>query len=105
MLGGFAKAIFGSSNDRYVRSLRKTVDKINALEPGIQAMSDDALKGQTAIFKERLANDEELDSLIPEAFATVREAALRTLGQRHYDVQMVGSKPLIRSTILRSERT
>src|SRR3982751_5163260 len=90
MLGGFAKAIFGSSNDRYVRSLRKTVDKVNALETGIQAMSDDELKGQTARFKERLANGEELDDLLPEAFATVREAAQRTLGQRPYDVQLIG---------------
>ena len=99
MLGGFAKAIFGSSNDRYVRSLRKTVDKVNALEPSIQAMSDDELKGQTARFKERLAAGEDLDDLLPEAFATVREAALRTLGQRHYDVQLVGGIVLHRGEI------
>src|ERR1700710_3319561 len=99
MLGGFAKAVFGSSNDRYVRSLRKTVDRINALEPTIQAMSDDELKGQTTRFKERLADGEELDALVPEAFATVREAALRTLGQRHYDVQLIGGIVLHRGSI------
>jgi len=99
MLGGFAKAIFGSSNDRYVRSLRKTVDKINALEPSIQAMTDDELKGQTALFKERLANGEDLDDILPDAFATVREAAKRTLGQRHYDVQLIGGIVLHRGEI------
>jgi preprotein translocase subunit SecA len=99
MFGGFAKAIFGSSNDRYVRSLRKTVDKINALEPTVHAMSDEELKGQTARFKERLANGEDLDALLPEAFATVREAAQRTLGQRHYDVQLIGGIVLHRGEI------
>jgi preprotein translocase subunit SecA len=99
MLGGFAKAVFGSSNDRYVRSLRKTVDKINALEPGVQAMSDEELKGQTALFKERFANGEDLNDLLPEAFATVREAARRTLGQRHYDVQLIGGIVLHRGEI------
>ncbi|HMG48483.1 MAG TPA: preprotein translocase subunit SecA [Allosphingosinicella sp.] len=99
MFGGFAKAIFGSSNDRYVRSLRKTVDKINALEPAIHAMSDDELKGQTARFKERLENGASLDDLLPEAFATVREAAQRTLGQRHYDVQLIGGIVLHRGEI------
>ncbi|MBV9883205.1 MAG: preprotein translocase subunit SecA, partial [Sphingomonadaceae bacterium] len=99
MIGGLAKAIFGSSNDRYVRSLRKTVDKINALEPSIQAMSDDELRGQTARFKERLAAGEDLDDLLPEAFATVRETATRTLGQRHYDVQLIGGIVLHRGEI------
>src|SRR4051794_1053629 len=99
MLGGFAKAIFGSSNDRYVRSLRKIVDRINAFEPTIQAMSDDELKAQTARFKERLERGEDLDDLLPEAFATVREAAVRTLGQRHYDVQLVGGIVLHRGEI------
>jgi preprotein translocase subunit SecA len=90
MFGGVAKAIFGSSNDRYVRSLGKIVDKINGFEPTIAALSDDELANQTILFRRRLAEGEELDSLIPEAFATVREAARRTLGQRHYDVQMIG---------------
>jgi preprotein translocase subunit SecA len=99
MLGGFAKAVFGSSNDRYVRSLRKTVDKVNAFEPAMKAMSDDELKGQTARFRERLNTGEELDDLLPEAFATVREAAQRTLGQRHYDVQLIGGIVLHRGEI------
>jgi preprotein translocase subunit SecA len=90
MWGGVAKAIFGSSNDRYVRSLGKIVDKINGFEPTVAALSDDELANQTILFRRRLAEGEELDSLIPEAFATVREAARRTLGQRHYDVQMIG---------------
>ena len=99
MFGGFAKAIFGSSNDRYVRSLKKIVDKINALEPAMSAMTDEELKAQTAIFRARLAKGEELDDLLPEAFATVREAAQRTLGQRHYDVQLVGGIVLHRGEI------
>jgi preprotein translocase subunit SecA len=99
MFGGFAKAIFGSSNDRYVRSLRKVVDRINGFEPTISAMTDEELRGQTAIFRQRLADGHELDDLIPEAFATVREAAKRTLGQRHYDVQMIGGMVLHRGEI------
>jgi len=99
MFGGFAKAIFGSSNDRYVRSLRKIVDQINALEPQIQAMSDDELKAQTPLFRTRLEEGAKLDDILPEAFATVREAAQRTLGQRHYDVQLVGGIVLHRGEI------
>ncbi|MGQ0557977.1 MAG: preprotein translocase subunit SecA, partial [Sphingosinicella sp.] len=99
MIGGLAKAIFGSSNDRYVRSLRKIVEQINALEPAIQTMSDEALKGQTDLFKQRLATGETLDDILPEAFATVREAAVRTLGQRHYDVQLIGGIVLHRGEI------
>jgi preprotein translocase subunit SecA len=99
MFGGFAKAIFGSSNDRYVRSLKKIVDKVNAFEPEIEAMTDEALKDQTRILKERLAADETLDDVLPEAFATVREAAKRTLGQRHYDVQLIGGIVLHRGEI------
>jgi preprotein translocase subunit SecA len=99
MFGGFAKAIFGSSNDRYVRSLRKIVEQVNGLEPTISAMTDDELKGQTAIFRQRLANGQKLDDILPEAFATVREAAKRTLGQRHYDVQIIGGIVLHRGEI------
>jgi preprotein translocase subunit SecA len=99
MLGGIAKAIFGSSNDRYVRSLGKTVDKINGFEPTIAAMTDEELANQTLVFRRRLAEGEELDDLLPEAFATVREAAKRTLGQRHYDVQMIGGIVLHRGEI------
>ncbi|MDB5668938.1 MAG: secA [Alphaproteobacteria bacterium] len=99
MLAGFAKSIFGSSNDRYVRSLQKTVNQINGLEPTISAMTDEELRGQTARFRERLANGQDLDDLLPEAFATVRESARRVLGQRHYDVQMIGGIVLHRGEI------
>ena len=99
MFGGVAKAIFGSSNDRYVRSIGKIVDKINGFEPTIAAMSDDELANQTLLLRRRLSEGEELDALIPEAFATVREAARRTLGQRHYDVQMIGGIVLHRGEI------
>jgi preprotein translocase subunit SecA len=94
-----AKSIFGSANDRYVRGLGKYVDAVNALEPSIQALSDDELRAQTAKFREQLANGEKLDNLLPEAFATVREAAVRTLGQRHYDVQLIGGIALHRGEI------
>jgi preprotein translocase subunit SecA len=99
MLGKIAKAIFGSSNDRYVKSLQKIVDGINGFEPTISAMTDEELARQTVIFRERLDNGSTLDDLLPEAFATVREAAQRTLGQRHYDVQMVGGVVLHRGEI------
>ncbi|HVI05391.1 MAG TPA: preprotein translocase subunit SecA, partial [Sphingomicrobium sp.] len=99
MFAGLAKSIFGSANDRYVRGLGKYVDAINALEPNIQALSDDELKGQTELFRQRLANGEKLDDMLPEAFATVREAAIRTLGQRHYDVQLIGGIALHRGEI------
>jgi preprotein translocase subunit SecA len=99
MLGTIAKAIFGSSNDRYVKSLQKTVDRIAGFEPTISAMTDEELANQTVIFRARLDDGAELDDLLPEAFATVREAAKRTLGQRHYDVQMVGGIVLHRGEI------
>src|SRR3954465_8515738 len=99
MFGGFAKAIFGSSNDRYVRSLRKTVERINGYEPTLSAMTDEELRNQTMLFRQRLDEGEDLDDLLPEAFATVREAAKRTLGQRHYDVQMIGGIVLHRGEI------
>ena len=99
MFGGIAKAIFGSSNDRYVKSLRPIVDRVNGLEPTMQAMSDEELQQQTVRFRERLGAGETLDDLLPEAFATVREAAKRVLGQRHYDVQMIGGIVLHRGEI------
>jgi len=99
MLGGIAKTLFGSSNDRYVKSLRGTVDKINGFEAAMQALSDEELAGQTAKFRERLAAGEKLDSLLPEAFATVREAGVRVLGMRHFDVQMIGGMVLHRGEI------
>ncbi len=99
MFGGVAKSLFGSSNDRYVKSLNPILAKIATFEPALQAMSDDALGHQTVLFRERIANGEKLDALLPEAFATVREAAKRVLGQRHYDVQMVGGIVLHRGEI------
>ncbi|WP_448664849.1 preprotein translocase subunit SecA [Sphingomonas sp. CJ20] len=99
MFGGLAKTFFGSSNERYVKSLGTIVQKINGFEPTISAMSDDQLAAQTIKFREALANGEKLDSLLPEAFATVREAAKRVLGQRHYDVQMIGGIVLHRGEI------
>jgi preprotein translocase subunit SecA len=99
MFGKLAKSIFGSSNDRYVRTLLKIVDKVNALEPDMQAMSDADLQNQTVLFRQRIEAGEALDALLPDAFATVREAAKRTLGQRHYDVQLVGGIALHRGEI------
>ncbi|NUQ17600.1 MAG: preprotein translocase subunit SecA, partial [Sphingomonas sp.] len=99
MFAAVAKSIFGSANDRYVRGLGKYVDAVNALEPSIKALSDDELRAQTEKFRERLSNGEKLDNLLPEAFATVREAAIRTLGQRHYDVQLIGGIALHRGEI------
>jgi preprotein translocase subunit SecA len=99
MFAGIAKAVFGSSNDRYVKSMQPLVRKIASFEPALQAMSDEELSGQTAAFRARLDAGEALDALLPEAFATVREAARRVLGQRHYDVQMVGGIVLHRGEI------
>src|SRR6476659_3478612 len=99
MFAAFAKSIFGSANDRYVKGLGKHVQAIAAFEPTISALTDDELRNQTAIFRQRLADGAKLDDLLPEAFATVREAARRTLGQRHYDVQMVGGIALHRGEI------
>ncbi|MFA7440003.1 MAG: preprotein translocase subunit SecA [Sphingomonadaceae bacterium] len=99
MLGKIAKAIFGSSNDRYVKSLHPIVREINALEPRFEAMTDAELQDQTRIFRERLGNGEKLDKLLPEAFATVREGARRVLGMRHFDTQLVGGIVLHRGEI------
>ncbi|HWW25543.1 MAG TPA: preprotein translocase subunit SecA [Caulobacter sp.] len=91
---GFAKKLFGSSNERKVKAMSAQVAKINALEPEYAALSDDALRAKTDEFKARLAKGETLDSLLVEAFATVREASKRVLGMRHFDVQMVGGMVL-----------
>jgi preprotein translocase subunit SecA len=94
MFGALAKAIFGSENERTLKRLQKTVDEINALEPEIAALDDAALAARTDAFRERLKAGETLDDILPEAFATVREAAKRTLGQRHFDVQLLGGMVL-----------
>ena len=85
-----AQKIFGSVNDRKVRPLRGTVARIAALEQNFEALSDDALRNKTAEYRHRIARGASLDQVLPEAFATVREAAKRTLGMRHFDTQMMG---------------
>ena len=94
MFGAIARKILGTSNDRVLKVMSKTVTTINALEPDFQKLTDEALKAKTAAFRDRLAGGEKLDKLLPEAFATVREAAKRTLGQRHFDVQLIGGLTL-----------
>ena len=93
-MAGWLSTFFGSSNDRKVKALSGKVAQINALEPKLKAASDADLRAMTTAFRERLAAGASLDDLLPEAFAAVREAAKRTLGQRHYDVQLVGGMVL-----------
>src|SRR5438477_1291794 len=90
MIAALARKFFGSANDRHIRSYRPRVEAINALEPELEALSDEELRARTAAFKEQLANGTTLDDILVPAFATVREAAKRTLGQRHFDVQLIG---------------
>ena len=99
MLGTLARSLFGSANERKVKPLWATVAKINALEPHFEAMADAELAAMTPAFRARLEKGETLDDLLPEAFAVVREAAKRTLGQRHFDVQLVGGMVLHKGNI------
>jgi preprotein translocase subunit SecA len=99
MFGALAKTFFGSANDRYVKSLDKVVAQINALEPQLEAFSDADLQAQTAKFREQIEAGKSLDDILPEAFATVREASKRVLGMRHFDVQLVGGIVLHRGEI------
>jgi preprotein translocase subunit SecA len=94
MLGGLLKSIFGTVNDRVLGKMQPQVDAINALESELEQLDDDALRARTDWLRERLANGETLDDILVDAFATVREAAKRTLGQRHYDVQLLGGMVL-----------
>ena len=94
MVGKLFKKIFGSRNERLVKAMRKSVAKINDYEPALQALTDDQLKAKTNEFRQRLEQGEELNSVMPEAFAVVREAGQRSLGLRHYDVQMIGGMVL-----------
>ena len=96
---GIARKIFGTENDRKLKKLRPLVNKINGLEPQYESMTDDLLRAQTDILKNRLREGETLDDILPDAFAVVREAAKRTLGQRHYDVQLIGGITLHRGEI------
>ena len=99
-----AKSFFGSANDRYVKSLDKIVARINALEPQLADFSDAELQAQTAKFRLKLAEGQTLDDIMPEAFATVREASKRVLGMRHFDVQMVGGIVLHRGEFAEIDR-
>ena len=94
MFARIARAVFGTSNDRVLKAYQRRVPQINALEPAMQALSDAELAAKTVDFRSRLAAGATLDEILPEAFAVVREAATRTLGQRHFDVQMIGGMVL-----------
>lgn len=94
MLLNFATKLFGSSNDRALKTMRPKVEEINALEPNYTVLTDDALKAKTQEFKDRIAKGETLDAMLPEAFATVREASKRVFGMRHFDVQLIGGMVL-----------
>ena len=94
MISGLLKKIFGSRNDRLIKQYSQTVKRINALEPTLEALSDEQLRAKTDEFRQRHANGESLDDLLPEAFAVVREAGKRELGMRHFDVQMIGGMVL-----------
>ncbi|MCH8168280.1 MAG: preprotein translocase subunit SecA, partial [Proteobacteria bacterium] len=97
--GSLARKVFGSTNDRKIRAAQPTVDAVNALEPEMQALSDEQIRARTQEFRDRLAAGETIDELLPEAFATVREAARRTLGERPFDVQIVGALVLHQGNI------
>jgi len=86
--------IVGSKNERELKRLRKTVNKINALEPEFEALSDQALKEKTEEFKQRISKGETLEQILPEAFAALREGSKRAMGMRHFDVQLIGGMTL-----------
>src|ERR1700751_1027372 len=94
MIGALARKFFGSPNDRRIKGYQPRVNAINALEPEVAALSDEALKARTEEFRKQLAEGKTLGAILVPAFATVREAAKRTLGQRHFDVQLIGGMVL-----------
>ena len=94
MLGKLVKMVIGSRNDRLIKKKLKLVKKVNALADDFKKLSDEALKAKTQEFRDRLAQGEKLDNLIPEAFALVREASTRVFGLRHFDVQLIGGMVL-----------
>ncbi|HEX6927721.1 MAG TPA: preprotein translocase subunit SecA, partial [Gammaproteobacteria bacterium] len=94
MIGNVIRKIFGSRNERLLRTMASRVAAVNALEPEFEKLDDEELRNATARFRERLASGETLDDLLPEAFAAAREAARRTLGMRHFDVQLIGGMTL-----------
>ncbi|MCH2547757.1 MAG: preprotein translocase subunit SecA [Alphaproteobacteria bacterium] len=99
MIGSLARKFFGSANDRFLRTLQRDVDAINALEPELEKLTDEELKARTPWLKERLTKGETVDDLMIEAFATVREASKRVMGMRHFDVQLIGGMVLHRGMI------
>ncbi len=99
LISKIANRIFGSANTRYLKELQSTISAINALEPELEGLSDNQLAARTVLLRDRLKAGETLDDILPDAFATVREAARRTLGQRHYDVQLMGGIVLHRGAI------
>ncbi len=99
MINALVKSVFGSSNDRYVKSIGKIVNQVAALEPQISALSDGELQAQTEKFRAQLAEGKTLEGILPEAFATIREASVRVLGMRHFDVQVIGGVVLHRGEI------
>ena len=94
MLGSLFRKVFGSRNDRILKTMKKDVERINSLEPEFEALSDAELKEKTTEFRKRLNDGERLDQILPEAFATVREASKRVFGMRHFDVQLIGGMVL-----------
>ncbi|WP_444900077.1 preprotein translocase subunit SecA [Microbulbifer sp. VAAC004] len=94
MIGKLIKSVFGTKNDRELKRMRRVVEKVNALEEDFQKLDDAALRAKTEEFKKRIADGETLDQLLPEAFAAVREAGRRTMGMRHFDVQLIGGMTL-----------
>ncbi|HWS77084.1 MAG TPA: preprotein translocase subunit SecA, partial [Thermomonas sp.] len=94
MLNSLLTSVFGSRNERLLKQLSGNVKKINALEPQMQALSDEALKAKTDEFKQRASKGESLEKLLPEAFAVCREASVRVFGMRHFDVQLIGGMVL-----------
>ena len=99
MIGRIARLFFGSANERFLKTLHPIVDEVNALEKDVAPLTDEKLRERTAWLKKRLAEGEDLDDILPDAFATVREAAKRVLGERHYDVQLMGGVVLHRGMI------
>ena len=94
MISGLLRKVFGSRNDRLIKQYAQAVKRVNAFESAVQALSDEQLRAKTVEFRERHANGESLDDLLPEAFAVVREASKRELGMRHSDVQLIGGMVL-----------
>ncbi|MFZ2878328.1 MAG: hypothetical protein WA009_02205, partial [Phototrophicaceae bacterium] len=94
MFRSITKRLFGGGGDRVLNEYRDRVDQINALEPAISALTDEQLRAKTDEFRARLDHGESLEAILPEAFAAVREAAKRTIGQRHFDVQLIGGMVL-----------